>query len=140
MIDCTVEGIGSYLLEHNIKPSYPRIKVMQILLQRTHPTADEIYAQAVKEMPTLSKTTVYNALNLFMEKNIVHSIYIGETEAKYDIDTSIHGHFKCECCNKVYDFSVDLEEQFFPELQGFFIRERDVYFTGTCKACLDKSE
>ena len=64
-----VENVGEYLKENGIKPSYQRMKIYEFLLQnRIHPTVDTIYRALNKEIPTLSKTTVYNTLNLFIEK------------------------------------------------------------------------
>lgn len=55
------------LIEHNIRPSVQRVAIMQYLLDhRTHPTADDIYTELVKTMPTLSRTTVYNTLQLLV--------------------------------------------------------------------------
>ena len=56
-----------YLEEHDVKPSVQRIAVMDYLMtHRTHPTVDEIYHALEKQIPTLSKTTVYNTLKLFV--------------------------------------------------------------------------
>ena len=97
-----IENIGEYLKCHSIKPSYQRMKVFQYLYEeRNHPTVDMIYKALCTEIPTLSKTTVYNTLNLFIEKEIANVIVIEENETRYDIDMSIHGHFKCEQCGKI---------------------------------------
>ena len=63
--------IGNYLKDHDIKPSYQRMKIFQYLLDNhVHPTVDTIYKALCPEIPTLSKTTVYNTLNLFVEKKV----------------------------------------------------------------------
>ena len=85
-----------YLLQYSIKPSVQRTAVMDYLLKnRTHPTIDEIYSALSPSMPTLSKTTVYNTLNLFLEKGAVQQLVIDEKNARYDIDMSLHAHFIC---------------------------------------------
>ena len=62
-MNMNIENIGEYLKSHNIKPSYQRMKIFEYLLNnRTHPTVDEIYQTLVKEIPTLSKTTVFSAV------------------------------------------------------------------------------
>lgn len=64
-----VTDTSNYLKEHGIKPSYQRMKVFQYLVDNhNHPTVDMIYKALCPEIPTLSKTTVYNTLNLFVEK------------------------------------------------------------------------
>ena len=40
--------IGNYLKEHNIKPSYQRMKIFQYLLDNhNHPTVDTIYREKI---------------------------------------------------------------------------------------------
>lgn len=130
-----MKNITEYLKKHSIQPTYQRIKIYEYLSKnKTHPTADEIYRALVKENPTLSKTTVYNTLNFFVEKEIVLLITIEENEARYDADTSVHGHFKCKKCGKVYDFKVTHIEA--EGLEMFQIDEKGVYYKGVCKECL----
>lgn len=133
-----IENIGEYLKSHDIKPSYQRIKIFDYLAKkRNHPTVDMIFKALVPQIPTLSKTTVYNTLNLFIEKKIAIVVIIEENETRYDADTSIHGHFKCETCKKVYDLDVDMSKIDIPELDKHQINEHHFDFKGICKTCLD---
>ena len=135
-----IENISEYLKSHNIKPSYQRMKIFEFLLDnRTHPTVDEIYQTLVKEIPTLSKTTVYNTLNLFVKEKITLLITIEENETRYDADTDIHGHFKCDNCGAVLDFRTDLNDLLITQLEGCKVTEKHIYFRGTCSACSQKN-
>lgn len=135
----TVSDVGNYLKEHGVKPSYQRMKIFQYLLEnRCHPTVDTIYKALCTEIPTLSKTTVYNTLNLFMEKNLVNVVVIEENETRYDVDTTIHGHFKCEKCGCIHDIDLNLKDISSDKLGGFQIKEHHHYFKGICKDCLNK--
>ena len=85
-----------YLMQFAIRPSVQRTAVMEYLMNhKTHPTVDEIYLALSPGIPTLSKTTVYNTLNLFIEKGAVQMLTIDEKNARYDADTSKHAHFYC---------------------------------------------
>lgn len=129
-------NVSEFLKENDIKPSLQRIKIFEYLVEnKNHPTVDTIYKELVKDIPTLSKTTVYNTLNLFMEKNIITVITIEENESRYDADTSLHGHFKCIDCGKVYDFNIDGNDIKSDLLQAFDIQEKHIYFKGKCKSC-----
>ena len=131
------KDIGNYLKEHGIKPSYQRIKIFEYLRStKSHPTVDEIFKEIVKGIPTLSKTTIYNTLSLFIEKGIVTVITIEENETRYDADTSMHGHFKCKSCEKVYDFYINISREDMDALEGFEVDEKHLYFKGKCKDCL----
>lgn len=133
----TTENIKNYLLEKNIKPSYPRMKILEYLVtQKNHPTVDNIYTDLVKEMPTLSKTTVYNTLNSFIKEDIARVITIEEGETRYDAEIENHGHFKCTNCGEIHDFKINelgLEKE---GLEDFKINQKNFYYLGLCKDCL----
>ncbi len=132
-----IKNVSEYLKEHEIKPSLQRIKIFDYLLNNAnHPTVDTIYKDLVSEIPTLSKTTVYNTLRLFMEKGIARVVTIEENETRYDANTSFHGHFKCEDCGKVVDFSFEIPQPEEEILNEFEITEKHVYFKGKCKDCI----
>ncbi|ABY91526.1 MAG: Ferric uptake regulator, Fur family [Caldanaerobacter subterraneus] len=137
----TIEQLKDYLKRHDIKPSTIRIKVLEYLLNnRIHPTADDIYQYLISEIPTLSKTSIYNTLELFMEKGVVNALSLKEKELRYDINTYFHGHFKCEICGNVYDFPVSEEIINVEELKGFVIRNVDINVYGICKKCNEKNK
>ena len=124
------------LTDKGIQPSVQRAMILEFLWNnRIHPTAEEIYERLHPEIPTLSRTTVYNTVKLFTEHRMLQPLVIEEKEIRYDIDTSCHGHFKCESCGKVFDFTAGSEQGEFPELDGFLIREKHLYFKGLCASC-----
>lgn len=126
------------LQKNGIKPSYARIKVYEYLvMKKSHPTVDEIYNELAKEIPTLSKTTVYNTLRLLIESKLARVVTIEDNETRYDATLPSHGHFKCESCGKVIDFEIDIDSFFADELSCFKINEKNVYFKGICSECLD---
>ena len=60
------------LQQAGIRPSIQRIAVYAFLYEnRIHPDVETVYNKLNPIYPTLSKTTVYNTLKLFEEKNIV---------------------------------------------------------------------
>ena len=55
------------LVEHGIKPSVQRIQIMHYLMTHfTHPTVEEVHKALLPKVPTLSRTTVYNLLQLYV--------------------------------------------------------------------------
>ena len=103
---------------------------------KSHPTADDIYTELSPKIPTLSKTSVYNTVKLLSENNLANVITIDSEQVRYDADTSVHGHFMCDHCKRVFDFPIDHLQ--FEKLQQFEIKEKNVYFSGACKECLNK--
>lgn len=134
-----IKSIGEYLKDHEIKPSYQRIKIFEYLnKERSHPTVDTIYKALCPQIPTLSKTTVYNTLNLFVEKEIINVVIIEENETRYDAEMTTHGHFKCEKCGNIYDIEIDTSKFDKSLLEDYEVREQHYYFKGICQKCLKK--
>lgn len=131
-----IKQIENLLRLNNIKPSHHRLRIYQYLIEnKNHPTVDIMYRELIEEIPTLSKTTLYNTLNLFVEKKIVQLITIEENETRYDADVSLHGHFKCKDCDEVYDIWIGLTKEDFKGLEDFLVEESHVYFKGLCPKC-----
>jgi len=109
------ENISEFLKANSIKPSYQRLKIYQYLIdKKNHPSVDMIFKELVHKIPTLSRTTVYNTLKLFIEKNITSLLTIKENEARFDADVSLHGHFLCTKCGTIYDIAIDAIEKQIP--------------------------
>ncbi|HEY4544232.1 MAG TPA: transcriptional repressor [Tissierellaceae bacterium] len=129
-----ISYLKDYLESYKINVSNIRIFILDILLSSdNHLTADEIYKELKNIMPTLSKTSVYNTLDLFIEKELIKSVKLDEKETRFDIKTSPHGHFKCIKCNKVYDF--DINNVRYKDLEDFEILKNDIQLYGLCKNC-----
>ena len=132
----TLEQLKKTLQERNINLSHQRLKVLEYLTSHnTHPSTEEIYEALHQEITTLSKSTVYNTLKVLVEAGVVRELLIENNEARYDIITDFHGHFKCEQCGKIYNFDVKLDDMAYSGLRNFLIRQKDVYFKGVCPDC-----
>lgn len=131
----------NYLLQHEVKPSVQRLAIITYLHEhRTHPTVDDIYAGLIEQMPTLSKTTVYNTLNLFYQQGAVLALTIDEKNVRYDIDTSDHAHFKCLQCGQVFDVPAIVNSiTTMASEHGFIITEKHLYLKGYCSTCSEQN-
>ena len=135
------QQISAYLLKNGIRPLQKRVKIMSYLVsKRNHPTVDMIYSDLIHEINGLSKTTIYNVLNLFVQSGVALALNIDGNEVRYDADTSIHGHFKCKICSGVIDFRIKQEDLPKPILEGFKIDEQHYYLKGICSFCANKIE
>lgn len=130
-----------HLMQFGIRPSVQRVAVMHYLLtHRTHPTVDEIYTALAKEIPTLSRTTIYNTLHLLCEHGAALALCIDGINAHFDGFTHPHAHFMCTCCGKVYD--VDLDDASFVKRNtphnASHITDAQLYYKGVCVDCAAK--
>ena len=126
-----------YLRQFSIKPSVQRAAVMDYLLNnKIHPTIDEIYLALSPSMPTLSKTTVYNTLNLFVERGAAQSLVIDEKKARYDVDITDHAHFICKSCGAIHDiFDLNPTQYKLPLNTAFTIQTVQIAYSGICNCC-----
>lgn len=127
------------LQDKGVKPSLHRMKILEYLIEKkNHPTVDMIFKDISGEIPTLSKTTIYNTLTTFVENGIAQAITIEDNEVKYDAIVDDHAHFKCTRCGTIYDINMDTKISSIKTLSGHIINERHMYFKGICKQCQKK--
>ncbi len=136
----TVENISKLLQDKGVSPSIQRIKILQFILDNEHHSSvDGIYQKLISEIPTLSKTTVYNTLSLFVEKKIINSLSINSSEMLYEISQKQHAHFLCEVCNEVFDIDVNSNLFDMKEVSNHKVEKVNIHLKGICQSCLQKS-
>jgi Fur family transcriptional regulator, iron response regulator len=120
------------LRRHGIQPTPQRIAVADyVLAAKTHPSADEVWAQVRRRCPTLSRATVYNALNLFVEKGLIRTQVLKEGTVVFDPRIDAHHHFIDVNTGKIYDVPWDaLKVAGEKTLHGFEVREYQVILRG----------
>lgn len=101
-----------------------------------HPTADWIYEEARKLMPSISLGTVYRNLGQLVDNNMIRSLtYQGSV--RYDGMIENHHHFACKTCGMIYDVFFETES-FLNKISSrseHHITDLDVKLSGTCKNC-----
>lgn len=124
------------LKDAGIKPSLQRIKIFEYFFKnRNHPTAEEIYKDLSRELPTISRATVYNTLGLLKEKDLIKIVGSEDQNAHYDLTDDKHGHFYCKMCQEIYDFPYNYADSY-SQLEGFEIESEEITIKGICKECL----
>lgn len=122
----------SILKGHGINPSAQRVAVAQYVLHTDqHPSADEVWSRARKRFPQLSRATVYNTLNLFVEKGLLRQFVLTEGRVIFDPKTDDHHHFIDEDSGKIHDVPWDaVKVSKVSTLDGFEVREYQVVMRG----------
>jgi Fe2+ or Zn2+ uptake regulation protein len=127
--------VKEYLTKHGIKPTLIRVKTLEYLWNtKEHPDAETIYNELSKFIPTLSITSVYNTLNLFVKKGIILEIKIEGFQSRYDGCLDRHAHFKCIKCGKLFDLDLNCRLDVSLINVGKIIEEH-IYIIGICKDC-----
>lgn len=135
-----IEKFKTELIQSKIKPSLIRLKVLEYLRNtRTHPDVEYIYKELLKIIPTLSKTSIYNALNLFVKNGLVKEILIENEEIRYDGIKERHAHLKCVECKKLIDVKLKCKCcKNVLKNKNIEIFDERIYFVGLCPECKKK--
>jgi len=139
-----MENIKNLIDNKGVKPTYHRIKILEYLQDNmNHPTVDKIYEDIVKSIPTISKTTVYNTLKIFTEKEIILELTITGNETHFEMndDGNPHHHFYCTDCKTIYDLEseCDYNCNTKTDIEGNKVQSYQCYYRGICKECLSKN-
>src|SRR6185436_13081656 len=82
------------LREHGIQPSAQRVAVAEYVLRTNeHPSADVVWKRVKEQFPWISRATVYNTLNLFVDKGLLRRLTFAEDSIVFDPKTETHHHF-----------------------------------------------
>lgn len=130
------------LRANGLRPTPIRMDVYSLLLGTDrHPTADQVYQSLKKDSPTLSRTSVYNALHALEQRSLLQALHVGENRTHYDADCREHSHFWCTGCGQVQDVSWQTREsETPPELDGYLVRSVQTCYQGLCPACQHNEE
>ena len=123
---------SSILQAMGINPSAQRVAVAQYVLHTDeHPSADEVWTRVRKRFPHVSRATIYNTLNLFVEKGLLRQVVLTEGRVVFDPNTSDHHHFVDDATGRIHDVPWDaVRVSNVPDLEGFDVREYQVVMRG----------
>ena len=134
----TRQILDEALARNGLRATRQREHVFAILLgQRDHPSAEEVYARAREEMPTISLATVYNCLETLVECGLVRQVTIERGASRYCPNLAKHAHFHDRKTGRIYD--IDLPEDFRNALEdilphGYELEDFELSFTGATRA------
>ena len=122
------------LRSHDVQPSAQRVAVGEyVLVTDEHPSADQVWAKVKERFPVLSRATVYNTLNLFVEKGLLRELILAEGRVVFDPKVERHHHFIDENTGAIVDVPWDeVEVSNVDELasRGLKVREYQVVMRG----------
>jgi Fe2+ or Zn2+ uptake regulation protein len=128
----TVPDLTALLRGHGIQPSAHRLAVAQhVLFTDSHPSADQIWAVVRDAFPIISRATVYNTLNLLVEKGLLKHLTLAEGRTVFDPRIEPHHHFIDEGTGTIHDVPWDaLDVRRVEGLKGVEVREYQVVLRG----------
>lgn len=135
-----IADLDVFLRDRGIKASFQRIKIYDYLQNcYSHPSVSRIYEDLHPQIPSLSRATVYNTMNLFLEKKLVQVVNTEGAEARFDLADPHHGHFTCDSCGTIIDIPLTEAPPLPRNLEGFEVFETQLHFRGRCPQCSTKN-
>jgi Fe2+ or Zn2+ uptake regulation protein len=123
------------LRDSGIQPSAQRVAVGDYVLYTTeHPSADVVWKRVRERFPWISRATVYNSLNLFVEKGLLQRLNLSEDSVVFDPITETHHHFIDEKSGVIHDVPWDrVQVCNIESLREFDVHDYQVVMRGTVK-------
>lgn len=127
------------LRQHGLQVTASRMAVMSAVTDRPHSTADDLIDDVRERIGTVSRQAVYDALGVFVDKELVRRIEPAGSAARYESRTGDnHHHLICRSCRAMFD--IDCAVGYTPCLtaasdHGFEIDEAEVVYWGRCPDC-----
>jgi len=98
-----------------------------------HPSAEKVYENVKKDLPSISKATVYRILRNFKKKGKIQEI---PTDiSRWDYRDEPHPHFICNKCDKIIDIEMKCKLPSADELSVGEVNTCRIVFCGVCKSC-----
>ena len=109
----------------------------------SHPTADQIYEKVRKQIPNISKGTVYRNLRVLQETGQITELNLNGVVTRYEARKEEHYHFRCDRCGQVFDLNEPINIEMnkrVSERTGLKIFYHQLEFSGLCQECNTKAE
>jgi Fe2+ or Zn2+ uptake regulation protein len=135
-----LQSYAKLLKDHAIKVTSQRLEILRYLDEhRIHPTVEQIYLALKAKHPSLSKTTVYNSLEILKNHSLIQTITITGSTQQYDIKSGPHHHFLCTQCGALIDIDITCPNIKKIVKGGHQVEEVQGYFKGVCHECKNKT-
>ncbi len=128
--------------------SKQRELILNVLKERNdHPTAEMLYNDIMKIMPTIGIATVYRNLAALYESGQILKIETKQGESdRFDGNLTPHLHFQCLECNEIQDIFLDecdnekLNEKLkeFANIINAEVTSSKIILKGKCEKCKNK--
>lgn len=120
------------LRQNGIQPTPQRLEVARYVLEaKNHPTADQVLAAVLDRCPTISRATVYNTLNLLVDKGLLSTRTLREGAVVFDPHTQRHHHLIDIDTGEIHDIPWEaMDVRGAASCEGFDVQDYQVVLRG----------
>jgi len=127
------------LKTHNLKATFQRMNIIEIVDKNGHIDIDGIYEQIKQKLPTISLATVYKNILSMTQSGVLVEVPIVGKKSKYELKEADHIHLVCTDCGAVEDKDcIDISSQALTSLtskESFVLDTKQINLYGICKNC-----
>ena len=92
------------LRQNGLKATGPRLSILEVLEEDSgHPTADALHERLRDEHPSLSLSTVYKTLEVFLRTGLCRRVAGDGVRLRVDGALLDHDHAVCRGCGRIFD-------------------------------------
>lgn len=115
----------------------------ELVKNKEHLTADELYDIVKKVMPRISLATVYRNLEILSEAGIIGKLEISGRQKRFDYDPEDHDHIYCAVCQRVDNLNIERtgdEAKKMASVEGYSVTGYRLEIIGICESCQKKEK
>lgn len=115
----------------------------EVRRDRTHPSAQEIFARVRPKLPKISLGTVYRNLEQLAAHGFIRKLELPGDQRRFDGDVSEHYHVRCLVCGRLADIPGPplMQVSHYPiTINNYTILGHRIEFVGICPHCQEKAE
>jgi Fur family iron response transcriptional regulator len=100
-------AITARLRECGVRMTAQRLRIARVLLAAPrHLDAEQVAAALHASGSRISKATIYNTLNLFVQRGLLRPLAVGLSKTSFDSNVSAHFHFHDEHSGALIDLPL----------------------------------
>ena len=139
MSSAAVSHFERTLRARGMRVTAQRQLIFEAVNELRHATPEQIFETVGPQMPGLTLSTVYRALEALETAELVTHTHLGHTPLTYHaVDDHAHVHLVCEGCGAVSSVSAAVADALRADVlreTGFHIDPTHMAMAGRCAAC-----
>jgi Fur family peroxide stress response transcriptional regulator len=140
--DAKLRAFRELSRQNGLKLTHQRMVIFHVLSSMLdHPSAEDVFTEVKKRIPTIAFDTVYRTLSLFERHGLISKVNYLDSRTQYDSVAERHCHLICTRCRKIADFTwPEVDQLQIPKETRHWgsVKNRYVELRGLCQDCLTK--
>ncbi|GAB3675619.1 Fur family transcriptional regulator [Saccharopolyspora tripterygii] len=131
-------SLRSTLHQRGMRMTLQRQLVLDTVRELGHATPEQVCKKVQETAPTINITTIYRALDLLEELDLVRHTHLGHGAPTYSAEEHGHVHLSCHRCGRIDEVAIETMDELADKLRGergFALDATHLALSGTCREC-----